>query len=40
VTQRVYREVEALANAEPVGDLQLKGFARPVPAYNIVGLKN
>ncbi len=40
VTERVYREVEALANVEPVGNLRLKGFARPVPAYNIVGLKD
>jgi hypothetical protein len=25
--------------AEPVGDLALKGLLRPVPAYNVVGLR-
>ena len=25
--------------AEPVGELTLKGFSRPVTAYNITGLK-
>jgi class 3 adenylate cyclase len=27
-----------LAAAEPVGELTLKGFSRPVPAFNVVGL--
>ena len=40
VTQRVYSAVEALATVEPVGDLRLKGFARAVPAFNIVGLRD
>jgi class 3 adenylate cyclase len=31
--------VESLVEAEPVGELTLKGFHRPVAAYNIVGLK-
>jgi class 3 adenylate cyclase len=39
VTQRVLTSVEEVATAEPVGDLQLKGFLRPVPAFNLVGLK-
>jgi class 3 adenylate cyclase len=30
--------VEALAEAEPVGELSLKGFSRPVPAFNVVRL--
>ena len=38
VSQRVSVDVEALANTEPVGDLTLKGFHRPVPAFNILGL--
>jgi len=25
--------------AEPVGELQLKGFLKPVPVFEIVGLK-
>ncbi len=40
VSQRVYAAVEDLIEVEPVGDLRLKGFAKPISAYNIVGLKN
>jgi adenylate cyclase len=39
VTQRVYTLVEDLVEAEVVGELTLKGFTRPVPAFNVVGLK-
>ncbi len=39
ITQRVFMDVEDLAEAEPVGELTLKGFLKPVPAYNVVGLK-
>ena len=39
VSQRVLASVEDLAAAEPVGELQLKGFLRPVPAFNLIGLK-
>jgi class 3 adenylate cyclase len=38
VSQRVRGAVEAVVEAEPVGDLPLKGFSRPVPAFNVVGL--
>ncbi len=31
--------VEGLVEAEPLGELRLKGFVRPVAAYNIVNLK-
>jgi hypothetical protein len=31
--------VEGLAEAAPVGELVLKGFQRPVTAYNILHLK-
>ncbi len=31
ITQRVHVDVEDLAEVEPVGDLELKGFAKPVP---------
>jgi len=31
--------MENLVTAEPVGDLSLKGFQRPVPVANIVGVK-
>ena len=39
VNQRVYADVEHVAVAECVGDLTLKGYARPVTAYNVVGLR-
>ena len=38
VTQRVLAIVDELVEAEPVGELTLKGFRRPVTAYNIVRL--
>jgi hypothetical protein len=31
--------VEDLVEAEPVGELTLKGFSKPVPAYSLHGLK-
>jgi adenylate cyclase len=40
ISQRVYAAVEELVKAEPKGDLPLKGFARPVPAFNIMALKD
>jgi adenylate cyclase len=39
VSQRVYSAIDQLVEAETVGQLSLKGFSRPVPAYNIIGLK-
>ena len=39
VSQRLLGAVEALAQAEPVGELSLKGFSKPVPAFNVVGLR-
>jgi adenylate cyclase len=39
VSQRVYSAVEALVEAETVGELSLKGFSRPIPVYNIIGLR-
>ena len=39
VSRRVLALVEELAEAVPVGDLTLKGFAKPVAAFNIVGLR-
>jgi adenylate cyclase len=40
ISQRVYAAVEALAVAELVGELSLKGFVKPVPAYNVWTLKD
>ena len=36
--QRGYAAVEELVDAEPVGELTLKGFSRPVGAWSIRGL--
>jgi class 3 adenylate cyclase len=39
VSPRVYSAVEVLVEAETVGELSLKGFTRPILAYNILGLR-
>jgi class 3 adenylate cyclase/CheY-like chemotaxis protein len=39
VPQRLLGKVENIVEAESVGELTLKGFHRPVPAYNILRLK-
>jgi class 3 adenylate cyclase len=39
VSERVRHLVENLVSVEPVGELTLKGFSRPVAAYNITGLR-
>ncbi len=39
VSQRVAGSVEDLVETEPVGDLTLKGFHRPVTTFRIIGLK-
>ena len=39
VSQRLLGAVEALAEAEPVGELPFKGFSKPMPTFNVVGLK-
>jgi adenylate cyclase len=39
ISQRVYGAVEELVEAEAVGELALKGFSKPVAAYNVTGLK-
>jgi adenylate cyclase len=40
VTQRLLGAVDELVEAEPAGELTLKGFHRPVPAHRVVGLKD
>jgi adenylate cyclase len=39
VSKRLLGTIEELVETEPVGELALKGFLRPVTAYNIVRLK-
>ena len=40
VGQRVHAEIETLVDAEAVGELELKGFGRPVAAYAVHGLRD
>ncbi len=37
MSQRVYAAVEELAEVEPVGELTLKGFHRPITAFAVLG---
>jgi class 3 adenylate cyclase len=39
VSRKVLTMVEDLVTAEPLGDLPLKGFLRPVPAFSVLGLR-
>lgn len=39
ITQRLYAEVEELVEATPAGEFALKGFGRPVPALDVVGVR-
>jgi class 3 adenylate cyclase len=39
VQQRAYGMVEGEVNAESIGELELKGFHKPVPAYALIGLR-
>jgi len=38
VAERVLTAVESFVEAEPVGELALKGFRRPVATYNVMRL--
>ena len=39
IAQRLYAEVETDVEAEPVGELTLKGFLRPITAFNVVAVR-
>ena len=39
VAKRVLGTTADLLDVEPAGELSLKGFQRPIPAYSVVGLK-
>jgi adenylate cyclase len=39
ISRRMVGTLEELVEAEPVGELALKGFSRPVSAFNVVRLK-
>jgi len=38
IAQRVFAAAEEVVEAEPVGELELKGFGRPVVAYEVRGV--
>lgn len=39
ISQRLFGSIESLVEMQSLGELTLKGFHRPVPAYNIIRLK-
>lgn len=39
VDQKTLAKIETVAEYEPIEEMQFKGFARPVPVFNVVGLK-
>jgi adenylate cyclase len=39
IAQRLYAEVEGSVDAEPAGELTLKGFRSPVAVFNVLGLR-
>ena len=39
IAQRLYAEVEEAIDVEPVGELTLKGFQRPEPAFNVLAVR-
>jgi adenylate cyclase len=40
LSQRAFAAVEDIVEAESVGELALKGFSRPVPAVDVIALRN
>ena len=40
IAQRLYAEVEDGVEVEPIGEFALKGFRRPVTAFNVVALRD
>jgi adenylate cyclase len=39
IAQRLYADVEDSVEVEPVGEFTLRGFQRPVAAFNVVGVR-
>jgi adenylate cyclase len=39
ITQRLHAEVEEDVEVEPMGELTLKGFRRPIPAFNVIAVR-
>jgi class 3 adenylate cyclase len=39
VSQRIFAAIESSVESENAGELALKGYARPVTAYRVMGLR-
>ena len=39
IGQHVFGVVEETVRTAPVGDLEVKGFGRPIPTYEVLGLR-
>jgi adenylate cyclase len=39
ISQRLYAEVEDNVDVEPVGEFMLKGFQRPIAAFNVIAIR-
>ncbi len=39
VSQRIFAAVDGDVETESLGDVSLKGYSRPVPAHNVIGLR-
>src|SRR5687767_15957326 len=39
IPQRLHAEVEEDVDVEPVGELTLKGFRAPIPAFNVLAVR-
>ena len=39
ISPRIFSKTETRIDVEPVGELSLKGFNRPVPAYNVLAIR-
>ena len=39
ISRRLYGALESVLDVEPPGELLLKGFARPVTAFNVLGTR-
>ena len=38
ISPRIFAAVEGVVDAAPAGELELKGFSRPIAAYEVRGL--
>jgi class 3 adenylate cyclase len=38
IDKKTYSKIDQLIEVQPLGDLALKGFSRPISAFNIISL--